>query len=427
MISDEDLMCEAMLAGAILIDEGALREVRGLVQPEHFVSEGCRAIFSAALQLYGSGGAVDVVSIRQEAMRMGTDLSIPYLTEIMSACPTAANCREYAVRIVEQTKRRKIKELFNQLSADTSSSVEELMAIVQQEITALREDGGAQGLITPGESFKRLFDAVTAAANGRRNYIATGYPALDDALGGGLIRGGLFILGARPGIGKSALALELADRIEGPVLFVSLEMGEDQLNARRINRVTGISQRRILQGQLDEAEWVKFSTMSAKLTERQVYFNDRLDMTVSRIQMLAQDIQNLQAVIVDYLGLVLPNSPGKSAYDRVTEVSRDLKRLALRLNVPVVALCQLSRASATREDKSPQLTDLRDSGAIEQDADAVFLLHHLEAMPCNGTSLKVDLRLAKNRHGPLATVPFLFTPSRFAFREDYDRLRGGVG
>lgn len=426
MITDQEVHNEAMLMGAVLIEDQVILEVRGIVRPEHFLSARCRAAYSAALRLCSSGEAVDPASVYREVKRMGEDFPFAWLAEVMTICPSAANCMEYAHRVVEQAKVRRIKELCQRLAEDEISTSDEMMTLARQEIADIGEAGGTRGLISPGDSFRRLFDTVTAAANGRRNYIPVGYSALDDALGGGLIRGGLFILGARPGVGKSALALELADRIEGPVLFVSLEMGEDQLNARRINRVTGIPQRRILQGRLDEAEWSSFASMSAKLTERQVYFNDRPDMTVSRIQMLAQDIQDLQAVIVDYLGLVLPSSPGKSAYDRVTEVSRDLKRLALRLNVPVVALCQLSRASATREDKSPQLTDLRDSGAIEQDADAVFLLHHLEAMPCNGTSMKVDLRLAKNRHGPLATIPFLFTPSRFAFREDYNRLRGGV-
>jgi replicative DNA helicase len=257
-----------------------------------------------------------------------------------------------------------------------------------------------------------------AKGSSQSNFVPSRFPLLDKTLGGGFIRGGLYIVGARPAVGKSSFAVNLADTIHGNVLFVSLEMSPEQITGKRFSRRTGIPTGRLLSGRLSEEEWGKLAQASDILSRSGVYINDRYSLTVSGVQDLAESIPVLQAVIVDYLGLIQPASRGGSAYENTTQISRDLKRLALSLNVPIICLCQLSRSVEGREDKRPRLSDLRDSGAIEQDADAVMFLYRDDYYKGQaGDSSIVNLNVAKNRHGGLGTIDFQFFRAISGFKE----------
>jgi replicative DNA helicase len=253
---------------------------------------------------------------------------------------------------------------------------------------------------------------------GTANFVPSGFAVLDEILGGGFIKGGLYIIGARPAVGKSSFAVNLADTIKGSVLFVSLEMGDELITAKRCARITGIPSGYILNGKLSEAQWEKIGIATSYLHRSAVYINSRFDLTVDQIQGLAQSIPDIQAIIIDYLGLIRPATQGGSTYENVSQISRDLKRLALSLNVPVVCLSQLSRTVEGREDKRPRLSDLRDSGAIEQDADAVMFLYREDYYRgAGGASSAVQLNVAKNRHGSCGTSEFTFYRAISAFKE----------
>lgn len=410
---------EQYLAGAILISPEVVAQVQSLVSIGDFKSEHCRAVFAAAQSLAAEGAAVDPVSIRNRAKREGVELSVDFLAGLMDMVPTAANAAEYACRVAEDARRRRILDLAAQIQNDDTSTPDELLATLQRETQAILGSNYRQGLLSPTASLRRFTDYVVNAGGAVPNFIPSGFTHLDSILGGGFIRGGVYILGARPAVGKTSFAINLADSIKGNVLFVSLEMTAVQIVARRFSRATGIPSGKLLSGRITDQEWVSIGTASTALHASGVYINDRHGLTVQGIQLLAQSVPNLQAVIVDYLGLISPATRTASVYERVSETSRDLKKMALTLNVPVICLAQLSRAVESRENKQPRLSDLRDSGAIEQDADAVLFLHREDyygGTQKDAPSL-VTLGVAKNRHGDTGQVDFSFWRSASLFKE----------
>jgi replicative DNA helicase len=401
---------EQYLCGAILISgEAVMKAIRGIVTPDCFQLEAYRAIYVAGLSLLDAGEPIDPVSIKAQAKRQGVELSNKLLSELMEVVPSAAYCVEYAHRVAEDARTRAVKELAERIQSDTVSSADELLATLQRETEAIRGSSYQRGLLTPNDTLHRFMDYVVRAGEKRDNFISTGFPRLDDILGGGFIRGGLYILGARPAVGKSTFGINLADNIAGNVLFVSLEMSVEQITAKRISRRIGCSSARLLSGQLSDQAWEKVAMASSDISQRGLYLNNRYDLTVQQIALLAQAVPELRAVIVDYLGLIQPATRSASTYENISQISRELKRMALSLNVPVICLCQLSRQVESRQNKRPMLSDLRDSGAIEQDADGVLFLYrddYYAGGPADGQPSAVDLSVAKNRHGQTGETSF---------------------
>lgn len=414
------LTSEEYLAGAILIEEQTIQLIRGIVQRDDFQSAPCRAIFSAALLLATEGETVDPVSIRDRASRDGEELRDDLLADFMSCVPTAANCVEYAHRVAEDARKRRIKELAVLIQEDGTSTSDELLAALLREAETIRGSNFQRGLLSPGDALRQFMDHVVEAGRTSDNFVSSGYPQLDEILGGGFIRGGLYILGARPAVGKSTFAINLADNISGGCLLVSLEMSPKQITAKRVSRLTGISSAKMLAGRVDDKDWQAIGMATCALSERKLYLNTRYDLAVPQIQLLAQGTPQLRAVIVDYLGLVQSAKQGGSLYEAVSMTSRELKRMALALDVPVICLAQLSRQVENREDKRPRLSDLRDSGSIEQDADAVMFLYrpdYYTGPPEDGNPSLVQLEVAKNRHGRTGETQFNFWLSSSTFKE----------
>lgn len=412
---------EQYLCGAILISgEAVLQAIRGIVTADCFQLEAYRAIFTAALSLMEDGAPVDPVSIAATAKRQGVELSNKLLSELMEVVPTAANCVDYARRVAEDARRRQIKALAERIQGDEVSTSDELLAALQRETQAIQGSNYQRGLLSPIDTLRRFMDYVVKAGERRDNFISTGFPKLDGILGGGFIRGGLYILGARPAVGKSTFALNLADNIAGNLLFVSLEMSPEQIMAKRVSSLTGYSASRLLSGNIPDAAWEKVAIATTKIERSGVYINSRYDLTVQEVHLLAQSVPELRCIVLDYLGLIQPATRSGSTYEQVSQISRELKRMAVSLNVPVVCLCQLSRKIEERKDKKPMLSDLRDSGAIEQDADGVLFLYredYYTGGPADGFPSPVELTVAKNRHGKTGEDRFNFWLSSSAFQE----------
>lgn len=412
---------EQYLCGAILISgEAVMKAIRGIVTPDCFQMEAYRAIFTAALCLLEDGTPIDPVSIAATAKRQGVELSNKLLLELMEIVPTAANCVDYAHRVAEDARKRRIKALAERIQADEVSTSDELLAALQREAQAIQGSNYQRGLLSPVDTLRRFMDYVVQAGEKRNNFISTGFPRLDDILGGGFIRGGLYILGARPAVGKSTFSLNLADGIAGNLLFVSLEMSPEQILAKRVSRLTGYTASTLLSGQLPDKAWEAVAMATTSIDKSGVYINSRYDLTVQEIHLLAQSVPELRCIILDYLGLIQPATRSGSTYEQVSAISRELKRMAVSLNVPVVCLCQLSRKIEERKDKKPMLSDLRDSGAIEQDADGVLFLYredYYTGSPADGFPSTVELTVAKNRHGKTGEDQFNFWLSSSTFRE----------
>ena len=235
-----------------------------------------------------------------------------------------------------------------------------------------------------------------------------------------MLRSGLYVLAARPGMGKTTLALQIADSIAkttGPVLFVSLEMAVEQIQGKRIARLTGIPSDEILLGDENSLDYDRIVSASNVLKDLPVYISRRPAATVAQIRHMAKSIPGVQCVAVDYLGKITPADKRASRYEAVTDISGQLKTLAVELGVPVLALAQLNRENTGRSDKRPQLSDLRDSGAIEQDADGVIMLHRsdyyeLDETPMGaGESVELEIIVRKNRHGRIGSCSAGFFPA----------------
>lgn len=412
---------EQYLCGAILISgEQVLQAIRGLVTADCFQYEAYRAIFTAGLSLLENGSPIDPISIAAAAKRQGVELPNAMLAELMEIVPTAANCVDYAHRVAEEARKREIKKLAARIQEDGISTSDELLAALQRESQAIQGSHCQRGLLSPTDTLRRFMDYVVKAGENRDNFAPTGFPKLDGILGGGLIRGGLYILGARPSVGKSTFALNLADNMAGNSLLVSLEMSPEQLTAKRVSRLTGYASSKLLSGQLPDKAWEAVAMATTVIDQSGVYFNSRYDLTVQEIHLLAQGVPQLRCVFLDYLGLIRPASRNGSAYEQVSQISRELKRMAISLNVPVVCLCQLSRKIEERKERKPVLSDLRDSGAIEQDADGVLFLYredYYTGTSADGFPSDVTLTVAKNRHGKTGEDSFRFWLESSTFQE----------
>ena len=412
---------EQYLCGAILIDgQKVLPAIRGILSSGDFQVEAYGAIYEAGLSLLDAGEPVDPVSIKSHAKRQGVELPNQLLEDLMEVVPTCAYCVDYAHRVAEEARRRRIKALAEQIQVDEVSTSDELLAVLQRETQAIQGSNYQRGLLSPTDTLRRFMDYVVKAGEKRDNFISTGFPKLDGILGGGFIRGGLYILGARPAVGKSTFALNLADGITGNLLFVSLEMSPEQILAKRVSRLTGYTASRLLSEDLPDSAWEAVAMATTTIEQGGVYINSRYDLTVQEIHLLAQSVPELRCVVLDYLGLIQPATRGGSTYEQVSAISRELKRMAISLNVPVVCLCQLSRKIEERKDRKPMLSDLRDSGAIEQDADGVLFLYredYYTGSPADGFPSPVELTVAKNRHGKTGEDQFNFWLSASTFLE----------
>lgn len=405
------------LIGSILIDSACLASVRQLISVSDFPLAADRAIFKAACRLADAGKPVDVVTILQAARASGADVSDEYAAELMQVTPTAAHALEYAKQVHLEGVRRRLADIGTQLASSCDDAQKTPQSIAADAMTALETVDTA-----PQASMQTSSDALSGFLTYRKNLehgqavtVSTGYPGLDRLLGGGMLNQGLYILAARPGCGKTTLGLKLAECAakSGACLFYSLEMSTEQITARRIAAESGIPIGILMtERNLNVEEQAKLANAASVLSEHDFRLNRAPGASVADIAQAAHLTKGLRLVVVDYLGLLRSEERGLSIYERVTKNSAALKALARSLNVPILCLAQLNRASEQRTDKRPSMADLRDSGAIEQDADSIILLHR-PAMyepepPKSWQAQPLTAIIAKNRHGNIGTLDFDF-------------------
>jgi replicative DNA helicase len=416
---DRNCEAEQSVIGSILIDERCFPAVRQLVQTDDFAIEQDRNIFLSACCLADSGGRVDPVTVLDEMKKRGVydeQHSYDYIYQLMEITPTAANAVAYA-KIVHKKgalrRLRKVGNLISERSSDDSADPAQVLADALADLKDADEDVGEAATVGSSSALESFLDYRARLEQGGSETAAipTGYSSLDTRLGGGLLREGLYILAARPGVGKTTLGLKIAEHAagKGPVLFLSLEMSINQITARRIADATGLPITRLLMSShLTDEEQGRVCMAASDLSQRPLILNRKLDASVSEISAISHGIDGLRLVVVDYLGLIRPKNPRASLYERVTQTSGDLKALARSLGIPVLCLAQLNRQSEQRTDKLPCLADLRDSGAIEQDADAVMLLHrpclYQQSKPSPFEPEELQVNVAKNRHGATGKI-----------------------
>lgn len=395
---------ENLLIGAAITNPQTARRLLEELKPEDFTVEANREIFEAMQRIDNRGEDVDPAKAANES---GVVRS--YFYELMEIAPSGnADLEPHIAEVRKAALRRGIREVLSAADTDIIANADpsEVIDGMTQQLAKLAEH--AEGELISGENAALEFwdrldsDAVS---------VQTGFEDLDRILGGGMLNCGLYVLAARPGCGKTAISLQIADNVakQGGVLFISLEMDSVQLTARRVSRICKIPASKLLLGGATDDEIAAASRAGHSLINVPLYLNKTLRCGVSEIRTMARKVKKLRLVVIDYLQLIKPNMRLRSRYEQITEISGELKVLARTLGVPVLCLAQLNRGTESRADKKPMLSDLRDSGAIEQDADSVILLHRPDMYDEDekAESVQVKVNVAKNRHAGTGEIDMM--------------------
>src|SRR5574340_33975 len=404
---------EQSVIGAVLIDNGALDRIAAPLLAEHFSREDHRRIWRAIMRLIGAGRPADVVTVF-EAMESSGEASIcgglAYLGEIAMATHSAANVRRYAEIVVERAALRSLAAASDEIAglvADPSMTLGEKIQAAQGRVMAV-QDAGSMRRTEPQhirDALMRHTDVIDARQEGKVCGLPTGFDDLDRLLNGGLRAGQLVIVAARPGMGKTSLALQLAHHAAAagtPALFLSQEMSEADITDRILSEIHGIPLSGLVSGQLRGEDWTRISSAIVALHELPLYLDDQPALSLLDVASKARKVQRkvgrLGLLVIDYLQLMSGTGDNRNA--ELERISRGLKQLAKELAVPVLALSQLSRECEKRPNKRPMTSDLRDSGAIEQDADVILALYQdVVYNPDSPDAGTAEVLVRKNRQG----------------------------
>ena len=431
-----DLAAERAVLGGVLADRKVFSEIGTLLRSEDFHHEGHAAIYDAFVHLETTSQPIDALTVSaalKATGKLGLSGGPVYLAELESSVPTVANTRSYALLVQQKAIKRRMIEISRELSSmasEPATPVDSLLDEAQRRIFAISERH-QQGDLRPfSDVLDKTLETIDALRNsgGGVTGLSTGFADLDQMLTG-LHSGELIIVAARPGCGKTSLALNVcchaALREKKAVAVFSLEMPEDQLAMRLLSSETRVDMKRIREGRLGAAHMEKISHAAGELWNAPLYIDDsgslssfELRTKVRRLKTRISKLeppQELGLVMVDYLQLMRQHGKVESRQQEVQEISRSLKSLAKELEVPVVALSQLNRKVEERRGQKgkPMLSDLRESGAIEQDADVVLFIHREQdedeegAVHVAGQGVDVELIIAKQRNGPTGSVPLL--------------------
>ena len=422
---------EQAVLGSMLIDSRCVPEVIDQLRPDDFYLRQNREIYETIYSMFNYSMTIDPVTVLENMKKNGTydeTNSRGYVLQLMDATPTAANVKEYVSILKDKTLLRRVAETAGELTAQIQQGTEtgqDMLEMAEQRIYAIRQGRAARGLTPISqvmiETYERLNEL--AASDSAIPGLSTGLVDLDRAISG-LNKSDLILLAARPGMGKTSMALNIlleAGKKSGKnVVFFSLEMSREQLAMRLIASECFVDNKKLVTGKLTDDDWEKVAAAADSLNQSKILIDDDSTVTVADINAKCRRVDNLGLVIIDYLQLMQSaggkTRSGDNRQQIVSDISRSLKIMAKELNVPVLCLSQLSRANEGRTDKRPMLSDLRESGAIEQDADIVMFLYR-EGYYNKDTENPnlAECIIAKNRHGETRTVELQWLPEFTTF------------
>ena len=422
---------EQAVIGSVLIDPDCIPAVLEKLRADEFYGRLNRDIYETVYSMFAYGQTVDPVTVLDQMRVRGVyqDQCEQYLAEVMRMTPTAANVLEYAQIVRDRALLRHLGETadeINKIVYEGGGEAETALEAAERKIYALRQGRNIGGLVPVSSVVQSVFDRMAEAANSGSQFpgISTGLPDLDRMILG-LNRGELILVAARPGMGNTRIALNMALHaglhLSKTVAIFSLEMSREQLVSRLLSRAALIPSQNLLTGQLNDRQWKEVSDAAQTLSTTDIRIDDNPTLTVSDMNAQCRRVPNLDLVVIDYLQLMQSAGSGhswsnESRTQAVSDISRMMKIMAKELNVPVVCLSQLSRANESRQDKRPMLSDLRESGAIEQDADVVIGLYrdgyyNREAENPN----LAEAIVLKNRKGATGTVQLNWLPEYTSF------------
>ncbi|WP_026213137.1 replicative DNA helicase [Mycolicibacterium hassiacum] len=417
----QDVAAEQAVLGGMLLSKDAIADVLEKLRPSDFYRPAHQNIYDAILDLYARGEPADAVTVAAELDRRGLLRRVggaPYLHTLISTVPTAANAGYYAGIVAEKALLRRLVEAgtrivqYGYAGAD-GADVSEIVDRAQAEIYDVTEGRQSEDFVALEDLLQPTMDEIDAIASqgGIARGVPTGFHELDE-ITNGLHPGQMIVIAARPGVGKSTLGLDflrscsIKHRMTS-VIF-SLEMSKSEIVMRLLSAEAKIKLADMRSGRMSDDDWTRLARRMSEISEAPLFIDDSPNMMMMEIRAKARRLKqkhDLRLIVIDYLQLMTSGKKVESRQQEVSEFSRQLKLLAKELEVPVVAMSQLNRGPEQRTDKKPMLADLRESGAIEQDADLVILLHRPDAFerddPRGG---EADLILAKHRNGPTKTI-----------------------
>ena len=426
------LEAEQAVLGSMLIDADCIKDVMDKLQPEDFYIRQNREIFETIYTMFSYSRPVDGVTVAEEMQKNGTfdELTTKnYLVQLMEVTPTSANAMEYVAIVRSKALLRSLAKAAGDVLAMVQEGVGEAQSVLEaaeQRIYAIRRGRSAQDMVPVGQIIKPVLDQINDMAVSKTGLsgLSSGFSGLDQKIHG-LNRSDLILLAARPGMGKTSFALNIALNVakqnsDKTVAVFSLEMSKEQLVTRLLSSEGLVENGRLTNGRLSASDWGKLTQAARTIKQTDIRIDDNPLLTVADMNAKCRRIENLGLVVIDYLQLMTSSGgksyAGENRQQAVSDISRMLKIMAKELNVPVICLSQLSRANEKREDKRPMLSDLRESGAIEQDADIVLFLYRDDYY--NEDSEKHNIAeciVAKNRHGERCKLPLRWMPEYTTF------------
>ena len=425
------LEAEQAALGAMLIDADCIKDVMDKLQPEDFYIKQNRDVFETIYTMFSFSKPIDGVTVAEEMQKNGTyddQTTRSYLVQLMEITPTSANVMEYVAIIRDKALLRGLAKAAGEITSMVQEGLGEAGAILEaaeQKVYAVRRGRSAQELVPVAQLIKPFLDQLNELASGKSGLpgLPSGFSAVDAKIHG-LNRSDLILLAARPGVGKSSFALNMALNVakqSGKTVAVfSLEMSKEQLLVRMMASEALVDLTKLMTGRLSASDWGKLTQAARTMRQADVRIDDNPMLTAADMNAKCRRLENLGLVVIDYLQLMSSSGgkgyAGENRQQAVSDISRMLKIMAKELNVPVICLSQLSRANEKREDKRPMLSDLRDSGAIEQDADIVMFLYREDYYKEDTESKNIaECIVAKNRHGETGKVPLRWSPEYTTF------------
>ncbi|MCI9155466.1 MAG: replicative DNA helicase [Lawsonibacter sp.] len=430
---------EQAVLGSMLIDPRCISEVIDKLRTDDFYIRQNKEIYETIYTMFNYSLTIDPVTVLENMKQNGyydENQSRGYILQLMDTTPTAANVGEYIEIIKDKTLLRRVAEAAGELTAmiqEGTATGQDILEAAEQRIYAIRQGRAARGLTPISDIIIEVYSRLEelAASESAIPGLSTGLQDLDRAISG-LNNSDLILLAARPGMGKTSMALNIlldaGKRSGKKVAFFSLEMSREQLALRLISSECFIDNKKLVTGKLTDEDWESVAAAADSLNRSTILIDDDSSVTVADINAKCRRVDNLGLVVIDYLQLMQSaggktNTRGENRQQIVSDISRSLKIMAKELNVPVLCLSQLSRANESRQDKRPMLSDLRESGAIEQDADIVLFLYRDGYYNRESeTPNLAECIIAKNRHGETGTVELQWTPEFTTFT-DAERRR----
>jgi replicative DNA helicase len=432
----QDLQAEQSVLGGMLLSKDAIADVVEVIRSNDFYRPAHELIFEAILDLYSHGEPADAITVAAELTRRG-DIAraggAPYLHTLISAVPTAANAGYYAKIVLDHAIMRRLVEAGTkvvQLGYDTVGEVDDAVDQAQAEIYAVTERRASEDYIILNDILPEALDEIEAISKGTAaEGVMTGFRDLDE-LTHGLHPGNMIIVAARPAVGKSTLGLDIArhasihDR-KTSVIF-SLEMSKSEITMRMLSAEARVGLNNIRSGKLSDDDWAKLARRMGEISDAPLFIDDSANLSMMEIRAKARRLKqrhDLQLIIIDYLQLMSSGKRVENRQQEVSDFSRQIKLMAKELNIPVIAISQLNRGPEQRSDKKPMMSDLRESGSIEQDADVVILLHREDPYENPGAQGEAQLIVAKHRNGPTKTIK---VAAQLHFARFFDLAQSGT-